>query len=329
MKRFISVFLAAIITAACLLSFSGCQDGNTDETATAERIIYVSPDGSDESGDGSQTAPFASMDMARQAVREMKKSGGDIVVEFADGFYQLSDTVVFDENDSGNKNTKVIYRAAKGAHPIISGGRLLDGEWEPAAEVDWLKDGLTAYKAHLERDCKLRAIYVNGKRASMTRRSAKPVAAAGFYAVTQGMADWAWISEDGIKTATIIPQSANLPADTRNPRNIELESGSTWVKATVCADSLEQTDKGDVRVNFQMPYAAVAQNLGWNTGYSPTNQNDIINVFEWLDSEGQFYFDEAGSTLYYIPREGEDMSTAQVIIPELEKLIEISGSQPK
>ena len=102
MKRFISVFLAAIITAACLLSFSGCQDGNTDETATAERIIYVSPDGSDESGDGSQTAPFASMDMARQAVREMKKSGGDIVVEFADGFYQLSDTVVFDENDSGN-----------------------------------------------------------------------------------------------------------------------------------------------------------------------------------------------------------------------------------
>ena len=149
MKRFISVFLAAIITAACLLSFSGCQDGNTDETATAERIIYVSPDGSDESGDGSQTAPFASMDMARQAVREMKKSGGDIVVEFADGFYQLSDTVVFDENDSGNKNTKVIYRAAKGAHPIISGGRLFDGEWEPAAEVDWLKDGLTAYKAHL------------------------------------------------------------------------------------------------------------------------------------------------------------------------------------
>lgn len=329
MKRFISVFLAAIITAACLLSFSGCQDGNTDETATAELIIYVSPDGSDESGDGSQTAPFASMDRARQAVREMKKSGGDIVVEFADGFYQLSDTVVFDENDSGNKNTKVIYRAAKGAHPIISGGRLFDGEWEPAAEVDWLKDGLTAYKAHLERDCKLRAIYVNGKRASMTRRSAKPVAAAGFYAVTQGMADWAWISEDGIKTATIIPQSANLPADTRNPRNIELESGSTWVKATVCADSLEQTDKGDVRVNFQMPYAAVAQNLGWNTGYSPTNQNDIINVFEWLDSEGQFYFDEAGSTLYYIPREGEDMSTAQVIIPELEKLIEISGSQPK
>ena len=112
MKRFISVFLAAIMAAACLLSFSGCQEGKTDETAAAERIIYVSPDGNDETGDGSQTAPFASMDRAREAVRDMKKSGGDIAVEFADGFYQLSDTVTFDENDSGSKNSKVIYRAA-------------------------------------------------------------------------------------------------------------------------------------------------------------------------------------------------------------------------
>lgn len=39
MKRFISVFLAAIMAAACLLSFSGCQEGKTDETAAAERII--------------------------------------------------------------------------------------------------------------------------------------------------------------------------------------------------------------------------------------------------------------------------------------------------
>ena len=122
------------MAAACLLSFAGCQD-SAPESTPAERIIYVSPTGNDETGDGSQSTPFASMDKARIAVRDMKKSGGDIVVEFADGFYQLSDTVTFDENDSGSKSAKVIYRAAKGAHPIISGGKLFDGEWEPASEV--------------------------------------------------------------------------------------------------------------------------------------------------------------------------------------------------
>ena len=32
--------------------------------------------------------------------------------------------------------------------------------------------------------------------------------------------------------------------------------------------------------------------------------------------------------LYYIPREGEDITKAEVVVPRLEKLIEISGSEP-
>ena len=64
--------------------------------------IYVSPDGNDISGDGSKEKPFATLDRARIAVRELPKTE-DIVVEFADGFYFMNETVMFDENDSGNK----------------------------------------------------------------------------------------------------------------------------------------------------------------------------------------------------------------------------------
>lgn len=322
---------AAIISSA----LSGCGAGvgsdvpGSDELPDPEAVIYVSPAGSDTEGDGSAAKPFATLERAKEKVREIKAKDG-VAVELADGFYPLDDTLVFDENDSGTKSGPIIYRAAEGAHPIISGGKIFEGEWEVADEVDWLPDGLTAYKAHLERNEKLRAIYVNGTRASMTRRSETPLHSTGFFSVTAGQADWAWISStNDLKTGTVFPASFNLPADTPNPQNIELESGSTWVKATVCAESLELTDDGDTKVNFQMPYAAIAQNLGWNTNYNPDARNDVVNVFEWLDSAGQFYFDQSGSTLYYIPREGEDINTAQVVIPELEKLVEISGSEPK
>lgn len=329
MNRFGKVISALLAFAMVPMALSGCGSDDSEKPSEPSKIVYVSPLGSDTDGDGSEARPYATIDKAREYVRTLKKSGGDIVVEIADGFYPLDDTLVFDENDSGNKSSTVIYRAAEGAHPVISGGKLFEGSWEVASEIDWLADGLIAYKAHLERDAKLRAIYVNGERAAMTRRTSTPLKAVGFYAITAGQADWAWISGDGLRTGNVFSASFNLPADTRNPQNIELESGSTWVKATVCAASLELTDEGDTRVNYQMPYAAIAQNLGWNTNYNPTGANDVVNVFEWLDSEGQFYFDQAGSTLYYIPRAGEDISTAEVIIPELEKLVEISGSEPK
>lgn len=329
-SRLLCLILAVVMTVSCMVGCGGNDNSDNDNVSNGlATTVYVSPKGSDESGTGAEDAPFATIGRAKEYVRTLDKNKGDIVVEIAEGFYALDETLVFDENDSGSKSGEVIYRAAEGAVPIISGGRILDSQWEIAEEVNWLSDGLTAYKTHLERDDKLRAIYVDGKRASMTRRSATPVAAAGFYFITAGQADWAWISGENIKSATIIPKSAGLPANTRNPRNIELESGSRWVKATVCADTLEETDKGDVRVNFQMPYGAIAQNLGWNCNYSPTNENDIINVYEWLSNEGEFYFDQEGSTLYYIPKKGEDINSAQVVIPELEKIVEISGSKPK
>ena len=334
MKRLLTYILVGVMVLTSTM-FAGCDTNNvnddvTDENRAVAYTVYVSPNGNDETGDGSQSSPFATIAKAKEHVKTLSKKNGDIVVEIADGFYELGETLMFDETDSGNDNCTVIYRAAEGAKPVLSGGKILDSEWVVAEEVNWLKNGLVAYKTTLERDAKLRAIYVDGERASMTRKTATPKLAVGMYSITKGQADWAWISStNDLKTGNVFAASFGLPADTRNPQNIELESGSTWVKATVCAASLEETASGDTKVNFQMPYAAIAQNLGWNTNYNPSASNDVINVFEWLEKEGQFYFDQAGSTLYYIPKEGQDINEAQVVIPELEKLVNISGSQPK
>ncbi|MCI8363906.1 MAG: right-handed parallel beta-helix repeat-containing protein [Eubacterium sp.] len=293
-----------------------------------EPTFYVSADG-DDGGDGSSSHPFKTLARAKEAVRGLDKSKGDIVVEIADGFYPVEDTIVFDSKDSGTEQGTVIYRAAKGAAPVFSGGKKLEGKWLKAEDVNWLRDGVTAYKVPLERSEKLRAIYVNGERASMTSKSQKPAQALGSYTVAKGQAEWAWApSTTKIYTGAVFSASFGLPADTRNPQNIELESGSTWAQQLVCAESLSLTEEGDTQVNLQMPYGALAQNLGWGTAYSPTKSNDVTNVFEWLEKPGEFYFDQAGSMLYYIPREGEDINSAEVIIPETDTIIDMCGDKP-
>ncbi len=293
-----------------------------------EPTFYVSADG-DDGGDGSRSHPFRTLARAKEAVRGLDKSKGDIVVEIADGFYPVEDTIVFDSKDSGTEQGTVIYRAAKGATPVFSGGKKLEGKWKKAEDVNWLRDGVTAYKVPLERSEKLRAIYVNGERASMTSKSQKPAQAIGSYTVAKGQAEWAWApSTTKIYTGAVFSATFGLPADTRNPQNIELESGSTWAQQLVCAESLSLTEEGDTQVNLQMPYGALAQNLGWGTAYSPTKSNDVTNVFEWLEKPGEFYFDQAGSMLYYIPREGEDINSAEVIIPETDTIIDMCGDKP-
>ena len=319
-KRILAFCLAAVLV-CCLLP----APARAAEPVMA--AFYVSPGGSDQNNGLSPQTPFASLEKARDEVRRINANmTGDIVVWLMDGVWELSETLRFDERDSGSNGYFVRYQAAPGAKPVLSGGRRLETNWTVAGDVTWLRGGLTAYKTPLVRDDKLRAVYINDRRASMTRKTLSPKRAVGTYRVTAGQANWAWVS--GSNSAGNVFSSADLPANTRNPQNIELESGSTWVKAQVCAATLQDIGNGETQVNFQMPYGAIAQTLLWNCAYTPSGRNDVTNVFEWLSNAGEFYFDQAGSMLYYIPQAGEDLRTAEVVVPQLEQLIDVRGSKP-
>jgi hypothetical protein len=91
--------------------------------------LYVSPTGRD-SHPGTKAQPLATLAGARDAVRAINKNAkGDIVVEFADGLYPVQETVVFGPGDSGTGGHKVIYAAAAGGKPIVTGGLAVTG-WE-------------------------------------------------------------------------------------------------------------------------------------------------------------------------------------------------------
>ena len=321
-NRILALALAVLLVFGMLPELARAAD--LPDVMTA---FYVSPDGSDQNDGLSPQKPFATLAHARDEVRKRNTNmTGDIVVYLMDGVWELSETLRFDERDSGTNGFFVRYEAAPGAKPVVSGGRRISAAWTEATEVSWLRGGLKAWKTPLARDSKLRAIYVNDQRASLTRKTLTPKRTVGTYSITAGQADWAWVS--GSKPAGSVVNSSDLPANTRNPQNIELESGSTWVKAMVCAAALKDIGNGETQIDFQMPYAAIAQSLLWNCAYNPTGRNDVTNVFEWLSNAGEFYFDQAGGMLYYIPRPGEDMRTAEVVVPELEQLVDVRGSDP-
>ena len=97
--------------------------------------FYLSAKGSDEwSGTlaspaaGETDGPFATLERARDAVRNLKKSKStDIVVLVRGGTYQLDSTVVFGVEDSGVGDSMITYAAYPGETPVFSSGREIKG----------------------------------------------------------------------------------------------------------------------------------------------------------------------------------------------------------
>src|SRR5262249_35354896 len=51
----------------------------------------------------------------------------------------------------------------------------------------------------------------------------------------------------------------------------------------------------------------------------------VENVFEALDTPGQWDLDRPGGVLYYLPRPGEEMPSAEIIAPRLPQLVRVVG----
>lgn len=88
--------------------------------------FYVSPDGSD-SNDGSIDAPFATIEKARDTVRSLDKSSRDgITVAVMAGDYRVS-SLEFTAEDSGTESCPITYCAYGDGEVVLNGGISLRG----------------------------------------------------------------------------------------------------------------------------------------------------------------------------------------------------------
>ncbi|MDQ8192957.1 right-handed parallel beta-helix repeat-containing protein [Coraliomargarita sp. SDUM461004] len=86
--------------------------------------IYVSPNG-DDSDDGSVERPFASLQRAQEAVREMLAEQSETEsyrIHVAAGIYHLETSLKFGSVDSGRKGATVIWKGDPNGGTILTGG---------------------------------------------------------------------------------------------------------------------------------------------------------------------------------------------------------------
>lgn len=311
---------AAWALSCCLLFSSGAlPEGiswfKADSVSAADFAaeFYVAPDG-DDSGSGSFDSPFRTLERARDAVREINGDmSGDICVYLRGGTYRINRTIQFDTRDSGTNGHRIYYKAYGDEEPVFNAATQVTG---------WEKYDDKIYKAPLDRDYKLRNLFVNDKRASMTSKRVNAKGGYGDYNVKAGQASWAW--DSGKRSDGISYSKNDLPKISSNLDDLEIINGTTWNENIVCTRDIKEIN-GNIVMFMQQPYGAIAQTPGWNAGFSCGGTHTIYNAFEFMDEPGEFYFDKTKKVLYYYPRQGEDMSTADVEAPVLEKIITIDG----
>lgn len=217
----------------------------------------------------------------------------DITVYLKSGIYRLRRPLKLGPEDSGTGGHTVVWRGMPGASAVISGARRILG-WRLSDPPKGI------WEAPVPRGVRTRQIYVNGMRATLAS-GVLPVALhriwIGYIASSPVLATW------------------------RNPSSID------FVYSSQLGDNVEPrcpigSIQGDLITMAQPCWSNSNIRQENLVGFSIlTYPTYVENAYELLDRPGQFYLDGSAHKLYYIPRKGEDMRTADVEVPALQTLV--------
>nr|WP_221380272.1 RICIN domain-containing protein [Actinoplanes polyasparticus] len=294
----------SLLAATMIISAASAVAAVTGEPAMAavQATFYVAPDG-DDGNAGSITAPFRTVQRARDVVRTAAATmTGDIHVYLRGGSYPVTSTIEFGPEDSGTGTHRVVYAAYPNETPVLEAGVRVTG---------WTQHSGNIWKAPLDRAGKLRALYVNDKRAFMASKTINSQGCYGTYTITAGQAPWAW--ESGSQCAGAKYSPSDFPAVAANQDDIEIETATTWTSAIVGVRQVT-TDGGSRVALFQQPGAAIAQGA-FNGNAQVGGTHKVMNAYEFLDTPNEFYFDKSSRTLYYYKTGADDLSSASVFAP--------------
>lgn len=306
-------------------TFSVCLILSSIAAATAPAIeIWVSPLGSD-AQPGTREAPLASPAMAIRRAREIRRTSAkpldsDIRIILRGGVYSLDRTIVIRPEDSGTSTSPTTIEAATGETPVLSGGVAVSG-WKLAEDPPlglpvaakgriWTADTPIFNGRPLE----FRQLWVDGRKATRAR-------------TPNGDAMERLTSWNREKETAGIPSS--LVTAVKNPTGIEMIVAQQWAIGILRINTLTY-DEAETRASFNQPESKIEFEHPWP---QPILKNEggsgaffLANAIEFLDESGEWYQDFANGHIYYWPRDGEDMTKAEVVAPALETLMEVAGN---
>lgn len=270
-------------------------------------VFHVAPPPlGDDRNPGTAAAPFGSLDAARVAVRNFRTTHrdlGDIVVELQGGRYELTRPVRFEPADSGRPGSRVIYRAAPGGMPILSGGRHV---------THWTSDDHGGWQASVGAGVDFRQLWIGDRRGVRART---PNVGQTFTLPNEK-------AEDGFDLLRV-----DATGWTARTNEVELAVSIAWMhKRLRIARLNDLTDRTLVRAVIAAPeWDAVTHQPQGDRVYKH-RAYWLENAPEFLDAPGEFYLDRARGIVRYRPRLDEDVAALEIVRPELETLIELAGT---
>ncbi len=258
--------------------------------------IVVSPGGNDRN-QGTPGKPLRTLAAAQRMARASAHAGSAVTVELRDGVYQLDRPLRFTADDSGTAVRPVTWTAARGAHPVVSGGRDIAG-W---SSYDASKN---IFVAPAPKGQDSRQLYKGGASAP---RAAIAISRGDVTVTTSGMQ----INNPALDYL------AGLPDQSR----IEVESQDSFTDRYDPVQSISGTT-----ITMQQP-GWQNNNWGYDTLAHPFAGGQLLleNSYSFLQ-QGQWYLDPSAGKLYYRAAAGEDPNSESFVLPHLESLVQIAGS---
>ncbi|SFC14908.1 protein of unknown function [Parapedobacter composti] len=285
--------------------------------------IWVSPQGKS-SGDGTAGSPYATVSEALRKARELRRMGDPSVAQgitiiVRDGEYWLEEPIFVRPEDSGTAQSPTVVRADRGAQPVLSGGRLISG-WRKAGKMDGIAAAAAGHLWVAEAPriagnvVDFRQLWINGRKAQRSRS----------HRGTEMGRILSWNHEE--QTCWVpLPENTGF----RFEEGMELFIQQWWAIAMLRIAEVEV--QGDsARLSFYQPESRIQSEHPWPAPWISEETGNsaywLTNARQFLDEPGEWYLDKRAGKLYYWPREGENMTTAEVIYPVLETLLILQGS---
>lgn len=280
-------------------------------------IFYVSTDGNDSwSGaypiavDELDDGPFATIERARDAIRELKTGGGlpgPMTVMIRGGIYELGQTLRFAAEDSGTEAAPITYRSFPGEQATLSGGRTITG-WEDVGdglyEADLSDQNLSGAFFH--------QLFYGDQRQILARHPNVDPA----HPRTGGFA-YIWEVSTPRDQAFYYEEGA-LPFENwgiLSQAQVVTTYGRGWNFAITPILNVD-VDRRLITVE-EVRREFIAD-----------NRFIVQNIREALDTPGEWFFNRETSLLSFASPSGTIEESDTIVVPVLDHVIEVEGSVP-
>lgn len=258
--------------------------------ALSQTTFYVSLKGSD-ANKGSRQQPFRSI---MQALTVARTTPGQVIIKLYGGTYYLERPVVFTAADTRKDHETLSITGVENETVVISGGmRLKDLQWRKYKGAIW--------QARVGQNLVFDQLFVNGRLQHMARYP------------------------DYDSSARFLNGTA---ADA-----VSKERAARWKKPEGgFVHALHRSEWGDFHYVIKGKNSSGEPILegGWQNnrrmGMHPVHRF-VENVFEELDTAGEWYYNKQTGMLYYYPPDGIDIKTATFETPQIPHLIEFKGTE--